>query len=191
MAIVTSFDICESSTCSSLIFKDITGAYSLTNLYGYGSPNESISGATAELTVTLADGTVTVLDITADGFPTTDKTLELIINPEDIGYEEGDKIADQIIAFEYKVTTALGTIILQNIEQAFYCQVKCCVLSMFIDLDLECEDCMKSLGDRSMNAYIMLKGLEYSANCGDKTTFNKTLTQLKKLCANSSCANCK
>ena len=190
MAITTQFSICQTGTCDSLIFNDVTGPYSITNTSGYGTPNESISGATAELIVTLADGTITTISLTAAGFPTTDKTLEYIITAEALGYSSGSKIADQLISFTYKVTTALTTIITQYKTQGFYCQVNCCVNSMFIDLDINCEDCMKSLGDRAMKAYIMLQGLKYSANCGDSTTFTKTLAQLNKLCLNSSCSNC-
>ena len=170
MAITTQFSICESSNCSSLVFSDTTGAYSLTNLTGYGTPNESISGATAELIVTLSDGTISTISLTAAGFPTTDSTLTYTISAEDIGYSSGDKIDDQIISFQYKVVTALTTIITQYKSQAFYCQVNCCVNSMFIDLDLSCEDCLKSLGKKSMKAYLMLQGLKYSSSCGDSTT---------------------
>ncbi len=188
MSIVTAFDICQNSNCSNLIFSDQTGAYSITNTTGYGTPNESISGATAQLIVTLADGTASTITLT--GFPTTDKTLEYTISAEDIGYSSGSQIDDQIISFEYKIITALTTIITQYKTQAFYCQVNCCVNSMFIDLDINCEDCLKSLGDRAMKAYLMLQGLKYSANCGDSTTFTKTLAQLNKLCLQSECSQC-
>jgi len=188
MAIVTSFEICQKSGCSTLVFKDTTGAYSATNIYGYNSPNESITSATATLTVTLADLTSYTFALT--NFPTIDKTLEFNITGSQLGYSTG-VIPDQIIKFTYTVITALSTIITQIKSQAFYCNASCCVKSMFIDLDLDCEDCLKSLGDRSTKAYLMLKGLEYSASCGDATTFNKTLTQINKLCANSACQSCK
>jgi hypothetical protein len=182
-------EICQSGDCSYLIFKDNTGAYSINNTSGYGFPNESIAGASAELIVTLADGTSTTLTLT--GFPTTDKTLEFKINSSDIGYTSGSKIDDQIITFEYKVTTALSNIIVQNFQIGFYCQVNCCVSSMFVDLDVDCQECLKGLGDRATTAYILLQGLKYSANCFNATAFNKSLTQLNKLCLNSECQSCK
>jgi hypothetical protein len=190
MSIVLSPNICQSTNCSSLIFKDGTGAYSINNTSGYGAPNESIAGASAYLIVTLSDGTSTTINITASGFPTTDTTLEYQIDADDIGYNVGDKIEDQIITIQYRVVTALTTIIVQTIQTALYCQVNCCVNSMFIDLDLECEDCLKTLGARAEKAHLMLQGLKYAANCLDTTTFNKTLTQLNKLCNNSECSNC-
>jgi len=181
--------VCQAGDCASLIFKDETGAYSATNTGGYGAPNESISGATATLTVTLADGTSTIVALPAT-FPTIDTTLEYVIDAEDIGYSSGDKITDQIITFTYTVTTALTTISTQLFQTAFYCQVNCCVNSMFIDLDIDCEDCLKISGDRAKKAHLMLQGLKYSAACLDTTTFNKTLAQLNKLCQNSECSSC-
>jgi hypothetical protein len=191
MSIVTSFEICQESDCASLTFRDTTGAYSATNTTGYGSPNESIAGATAELVITMANGTQYTLDITADGFPTTDKDLELSIPQTDLGYSASESIEDQVIHILYRVTTALNTVITQDFKQALYCQVRCCVYSMALDVDIDCADCMNSMGDKVTTAWILYKGLEYSANAGDLVTYNATLPVLQRMCANSECSNCK
>lgn len=170
------------------MFNDTTGPYSANNLNGYGTPNESIAGATSVLRVTMADASS--YDITLTGFPTTDKTLELVISGSQIGYPSG-VIADQIINFKYIVTTALSTKITQVGAQGFYCNAKCCANSLFLDIDLDCEDCIKSLGDKLTKASILLDGLEYSAGCGNSTSFNKALAQLNKLCGNTECFSCK
>jgi len=188
MAITTQFSICQVNGCSSLIFNDNTGAYSLDNLNGYNSSNESITNATATLTITSPTDVETVITLT--GFPTTDKTLEFTILGEDIGYSSGT-ITDGLYTFIYTVTTTLGTIITQTITQGLYCNVACCVKSMFLDIDTECSDCIKSIESNSIKAYLMLKGLEYTLNCNDTTTFNNTLTQLNKLCRNQECTTCR
>lgn len=189
MSIVLSFSVCQSSDCGSLVFNDLTGAYDAgSNTTGYGAPNDTIASASSTLVVTLADGTSTTLVPT--GFPTVDKTKEFTITAADLGLTSGTQIADQIIDFEYIVITDQTNTLTQNISQAFYCQVNCCVTSLFIDLDIECEDCMTSAGGTVAQAYIMLKGLEYSAACGNTTAFNKTLTLLQKLCTKSTCASC-
>ena len=188
MSIVTSFTICQKSNCSSLVFNDTTGPYSSDNTYGYNSPNESIIGATSELQVKLGNGSIVTVVLT--DFPTTDKTKEFTITGLTLGYSTGI-IPDQIIEFTYTITTALSTIITQVGNQGFYCNANCCVKSMFLDIDLDCEDCMKFKYDTLIKASLMLDGLKYSANCGDTITFNKTLTQLNKICSNSECSNCK
>jgi hypothetical protein len=181
--------ICQSSNCSSLVFNDTTGAYSSDNQGGYGTPNKSTSGASAEIIFTLADGNSYTVAL-PNTFPTTDSTVEYTIAATDLGYSSTDQIADQIISYQYKVTFSDTTTATQNGQASLYCQVNCCVNSMFIDLDINCDDCLKSLGERAMEAHLMLQGLKYSASCGNSTAFNKTLTQLNKLCQNSECSSC-
>lgn len=190
MATVAQFSVCQDAkTCSSLTFNDTTGAYSATNLEGYGSPNETISGATATLAVTLASGDI--YTIALGGFPTTDKELEFIISATDLGYASNEKIADQIMSFTYTVTYASGNVITQTKAIAFYCQATCCVNSMFFDYDVNCMDCIRESEARSRKAWTLLQGLKHSSLSADTTTFNKTLAQLNKLCLNSECSNCK
>ena len=190
MAITLQFNICEYSGCSKLIFNDTTGVYDAdNNPSGYGSPNDTITSATAELIVTLANGQQTTISLT--GFPTTDSTKNFYISAQDLGYGVDDQIEDQRIHFLYRVVTDQSNTLIQDYQQGFYCQVACCVRSMTLDLDISCDDCMKSLGADIVKANLMLKGLEYTANCGNISVFDKTLAQLKKLCLNSNCQNCK
>ena len=188
MSIIHSPNICQNSNCSSLVFKDGTGAWSITNTNGYNSPNESIVGATASLIVTLADASVHTITLT--GFPTIDTTLEYTITASDLGYSSTAQITDQILSVQYRVVTALTTIITQNSQLALYCQVNCCVNSMFLDIDIDCDDCYTLQESKLRKANLMLQGLKYSANCLDTTTFNKTLAQLNKICLNQECSNC-
>jgi len=189
-AVTLDFEICQSSDCSALTFVETTGVYNATtNPVGWGAPNELTSNATAAtLTVTLASGNSYVINLW-DVFPTDVATLEYLITNEDIGYTTGSPIDDQIISFLYTVTTATATYT-QSFDQAFYCQVQCCVLGMFANLNVECDSCSKQIDD-ALKAYAMLKGLIYSAYCGNSTAFNNILAQVNKLCLNKNCQNCK
>jgi hypothetical protein len=189
MSAILSFDICEKSNCSSLVFSDTTGQYDVKyNLYGYGTPNEDITGATALVNITLISGSIITINLI--DFPTTDKTKEFYINGTDLGFTDGI-IPDGIYKFEYIVTTSLGEVLTQNKSIALYCNSECCVKSMLLDLDTECQDCFAKSSARYIQAFIMLQGLKYTSNKGDITTFNKTLTQLNKLCSGTNCQNCK
>ncbi len=189
MSATLSFKVCEVSSCSDIIFNDITGQYNVkNNPSGYGSPNEDITGATAILNITLLSGSVITIDLT--GFPTTDKTKEFYISSSDLGFSDG-KIPDGIYPFEYIVTTSLDEVLIQYKYIALYCNVSCCVKSMLLDLDTECDDCFIKSSQRYIQASLMLDGLKYTSSSGDIITFNKTLSQLNKLCSQSNCQSCK
>lgn len=191
MALQLSFQICQSNTCDALTFVETTGAYSATNLTGWGAPNVVLADATsAILTITLASGNIHTIDLLATTyFPTDDSSFEYTLTNSDFGYTDGSKIDDQIIKFVYTVI-ADGTTYTQTIRQGFYCQVQCCVYSMFKDLNVTCDACSESK-TKSIDAFLLLKGLMYSANCGNTTNFNSQLATLQKLCLGSSCQNCK
>lgn len=192
MAVILSFEICQSGGCDSLIFKETTGIYNATtNPNGWGAPNEATSDATeATLEIELGDGSLYTIDLFATGdFPTTDTTFEYEILPTDIGYSsDDDQIDDQIITFTYTVVTGTTTYT-QVVKQAFYCQAQCCVNTMFINLDFEC-DCNKDQIDLALKAFAMLQGLKQASACGNATNFTNILTQLNKLCLNTNCSAC-
>lgn len=191
MALQLSFQICQSNTCDALTFVETTGAYSATNLTGWGAPNVALADATsAILTITLASGNIYTIDLLATTyFPTDNTSFEYALTNSDFGYSDGGKITDQIIKFVYTVI-ADGDTYTQTVYQGFYCQVQCCVYSMFKDLNVTCDSCSQSK-TKAIDAYLLLKGLMYSANCGNTTNFNSQLATLQKLCLGSSCQNCK
>ncbi len=192
MSVILNFQICQSGGCDSLSFTETTGIYNAeSNIGGWGSPNETTNDAiSAILTVELGDGSSYDIDLFATGdFPTTDTTFVYNIVNEDIGYVTGDSIPDQIVTFTYTVITATSTYT-QVVQQAFYCQVECCVNTMFVDLDFNCSDCFTHSLDEALKSYAMLQGLIMSANCGNSSNFNNILTQLNKLCSGSNCSAC-
>lgn len=193
MGLVLSTNVCEGSDCGSLIFSETTGLYNAeTNPTGYGAPNPSTSDiVSAELVITLANGTSYTIDLFATGdFPTTNTAFEYEILPTDIGYNsDNDQIEDQIITFVYTITTNTAVKYTQTVVQAFYCQVECCVNRMFLELDLDC-DCIKDEMDEALKAYAMLQGLKAAVNCGNNTAYTNILAQLTKLCGTNGCSSC-
>lgn len=194
MAVIPQISICQSSNCKGLTFVETTGAYNATyNLNGWGAPNRTTAMATAAvLTVTNPAGTAYNIDLFATGnFPTTNDSLEYEIDVTDIGLTEGDEIPDGIYKFKYTVTTVSGTTVVYSttIYHAFYCQVQCCIHSMFKDIDVEC-DCSATQIEQATKGLVLLKGLTSAANCGNVTEFNTILAQLEKICLNVDCSTC-
>ncbi len=193
MSVVLQFQICQSGGCDSLQFTETTGIYNaISNPNGWGVSNESTSDAlSAMLTIVLGNGSTYNINLFATGnFPTSDNTFVYNIINEDIGYVTGDSIPDQIITFTYTVTTATTTYT-QVVEQAFYCNVQCCVNTMFLDLDFDCSECFSNQLEQALIAYSMLQGLKAASNCGNNSQFNNILTKLNKLCSNTNCSSCK
>ena len=195
MSLVLSFDICEGSNCNTLKFTETTGAYSTSNTSGWGAPNMSTGNAvSATLTITTPSGDVLTpinMHILPPSFPSEDFTQEYSIPLTSLG--ENSSITDGVWSFLYTVVCTQDLITVtytQRVTQGFYCQVDCCVKSMFKNIDVEC-DCSKDQLSKAAKAYLLLKGLKYSANAGDISKFNSDLALLQKMCLNSDCNNCK
>jgi len=191
-ATILNFNICQGSSCTGLTFSDTTGSFEGGTATGYTNA-ELAAADQAVLTITMADGTIYTIDlfniIPGMGFPSNTSTVEYLIPNTDIGLAIGEQLPDQIITFTYTVHTGAVTYT-QTITQAFYCQVTCCVNTMFLDIDFECASCNNNSMDNALQAFAMLQGLKYSANCGNITEFNNILTQLNKLCSNTNCSSC-
>jgi hypothetical protein len=196
MGLVISFSICEPSGCNLLQFSEQTGLYGANNLTGYGNPNPATTDAIAAvLTITNPVGVSYNIDLFATGlFPSSNGLITYNIQNTDIGLALTAKIPDGIYTFIYTVTVVIAgvtTIYTQTIVQGFYCQVACCVYSMFSKLNLECSDCNTAQKLSAIDAYLMLKGIIYSANAGQLINFNNDLSTLQRICLNSNCSGCK
>jgi hypothetical protein len=191
MALIPNFEICQSSDCKTLTFVETTGAYNAgNNTTGWNAPNATIAAATAAvLTVTYASGTIATIDLFATTiFPTALTTVQYDLTSTSLGLVADTAIDDQIITFTYTVTSG-GTSYHQTKRFPFTCQVRCCVQSMVIGIDIDC-DCSDDIIEKYTRAYILYKGLIYSGNAGNVSNFNNILAQLQKLCLNSNCENC-
>lgn len=190
MSLVTHFNICQSVDCRTLVFTETTGVYGVSsNPTGYGTPNPSFDTATAAtLVITAPGGAEYTIDLFTEGFPTNNPLTQFAITADLIGGIPNAPIPDGIYTFLY--TEVNGSTYLQTVVQAFTCQVECCVYSMFKDLDITC-DCAQEQKLKALDAFMLLKGLQTSCNCGNVANFNNDLAVLQKLCLNIGCKACK
>lgn len=195
MSFILHFNICQTSDCKSFKFTETTGLYNVgSNPTGWESPNPAIASASsASLVITTPGGVSYTIDLLTEGFPSSDPLIEFAITADMIGGASGASIPDGIYTFVYTVVAVAGdtpTTYTQTVRQGFYCQVTCCVYSMFKDIDHEC-DCMHDAKLKALDAFMLLIGLRASANCGNTSNFNTDLAVLQKLCLNSGCTTCK
>ena len=190
MALVLNFEICQTADCKTFTFTETTGVYNAsTNPTGWGAPNPLTSNATsATLAINIAGGTVYTLNLFTSSFPSSVSSLEYDVTASLIGGASGAKITDGIYTFVYTVV-ASGVTYTQTIIKGIYCQVQCCVYSMFKSLVSTC-DCNATEKERALDAFILLKGLITSTASGNTTNFNTDLAVLQKMCLNSNCTNC-
>ncbi len=194
MAVQLKFEVCESKDCRSLVFSETTGEYSSSNTTGWGSPNKETSDAeTAVLTVTTPSDSDYTFDLFAESpsWPSVDDNQEFSIDVTDIGGSTGSKLEDGLYLFKYQVTRTTATTFnySQQIQQLFYCSARCCVDSMFADLDFECDCCAEDI-NRALKAKAMLYSLELAAGAGHVNQFADLLDIIRKLCNNSNCNSC-
>lgn len=187
MALELNFSVCQAGDCESVIFIELTGGYNeLSNPRGWGNPNVAIADyhyAKVEFFLNGTGSAVHTATFDDELFPTTDTEFE---------YEIPVTLADGWYSIVYTVQTAEGVTAEQytkTIYQSFYCNVRCCVMSMLDGIDVEC-DCSHDAIEAFNKAYVLLKGLQYASGCGNLTNFNNILAQLQKLCLNSNCQNC-
>lgn len=188
MALELDFSICQLGDCESVKLKELTGAYNaITNTTGWGAPNVEIANylyAKVEFFLNGTGDAVYTAEFSNELFPTTDTDFE---------YEIPVSLTDGWYSIVYTVQTAEGVTTAEytkTIYQSFYCNVKCCVMSMLDGIDLDC-DCSNDTIDKFNRAYALLVGLEKASGCGNLTNFTNILTELQKICLNNNCQNCK
>jgi len=185
MSTKLNFSICQSSDCKSLVFKDLTGTYNNpNNLTGWGSPNEDIADYHySKIEFFLSGVLIKTFEFFNITFPTNDTSFK---------YTLPYAIADGIYTIKYTVLEDADSIsgLTISTQQAFYCNTKCCVQSMFKDIDHTC-DCSKDKIEKAKEAWVLYKGLEANSGCGNIPYFNNVLAQVNKACKNSNCSNCK
>jgi hypothetical protein len=185
MALVPSINVCVRDACSTIIFKETTGAYNVTtNPTGYGAPNPTVVSVTAAgLTVTPPSGAGYSIDMLAEGFPTSNEDLEFELT--DTPYEDG------LWTFVYTVTSG-ATTYTATYSALFHCTITCCVNKMLLDIDTEC-DC-DELNSKKIQEYTKAKAfldaLKGYAYCGSTEKFDNIYTILQRMCGNTECKTC-
>jgi hypothetical protein len=180
MSLKLSFNICQSSDCNSLVFREITGNYSCNSL-GYGDTNPEPSQATsAILTITNhldQELTVNLLD---QDFPTNNTSKEFIINST-----ENFFIKDGFYIFEYAV-------IIDNVEyvakryKLLHCRVDCCLDKM--KAKIAERSCRKSPEiENLLLADTLLESAKLATKCNNPIRAMKLLSAVEKICSINSC----
>ena len=179
-----------------LYFQDITGVYNAsTNNTGWGSPNVDISTATSaslEIYFPGEDESIT-LDINAStpSYPTEDTSLTAEFDMSSFEGEAGDIFPDGVYQFIYTVV-ANGETYITTKYIFSYSQVKCCVESMFVDLNPnDCNGGCLEAAEDAILVWAYYKSLIANATCGNITKANEKLDFVNKLCSGSgNCTNC-
>jgi hypothetical protein len=193
MALVLKINACVKTACTELTITELTGAYSITNTGGYGTPNMEIVPTVkyAVLTITSPSLQVYNIDLFATGyFPNTTPALEYVIPMSQLGNRTF--IEDGQWTFLYTVTNGSTEIYTTTRSYIFTCNTECCVaelLSNIEDVDCNCEDTT----DQIMNylkAKAFLDSLKYAAYCGNTSAYTKLKNILDKICAKTSCKTC-
>lgn len=193
MALVTQLQFCLNNSCSELIVSETTGAYSLSNTGGYGTPNATTGDIeTYLLLITDPSGTVYTIDLFDTGFfPTTDSTVEYSIPMASLGNRS--VIEDGYWQFSWSALYAGPTHATGNSASYFTCNSECCVKALLAKIDLT-DDCCCS-GDASdvadyLKAKVLLEGLKNAAFCGNLSIFTNIQSSLTRICQKTNCRTC-
>jgi len=195
LATVINFDVCLDNACDTLTLTETTGAYSASNLTGWGAPNEIISNITvALLQVTSPSGTVSTIDLLSpvSGLPSSNPSLAYTILNADLG--NITTVEDGHWQFLLHYRTAGGTIYQKVRNYLFYCNTECCVQELLADIEITDCDCCKQEDIDKINNYTkaktFLESLKNAARCYQVSNFESIQAVLTKLCRNSTCKNC-
>ncbi len=192
MAVSLDFDVCVNNSCDTLTITETTGAYSATNLTGWGAPNATTASITsAYLQITDPSGGVYTLNILSSGFPSSNPSFEYDIPNGSIG--SPSSIEDGNWKFFLYYTD--GTTTYQKVRNyLFYCNTECCVQELLADIEVTDCDCCKQEDIDKINNYTkaktFLEALKNAARCFQVSNFESIQAVLTKLCRNSTCKNC-
>ncbi len=184
-----SFNICQKSDCSIIEFNETTGLYNITsNPGGWGGPFSTVNPDItlyhySKLEFFDQSNTLIKLFEFYPEFPTSDTNFI-----KELDYAIPDGIYR--IIYTVRETKTSGTSYSSTIQQAFYCNVRCCVFSMIKDIDIDCACLSKKLEEYN-RAYALLQGLIKASCCGNVSQFNNILAILQKICLNKNCKDCK
>lgn len=184
------FNICLESGCETFTFTETTGAYSATNLTGWGAPNALTSSiTTAVLQVTAPSGAMSTINLLTEGFPSSNPSFSY-----DFAASVVDTYEDGKWEFLLFYDDGAGNTYMKKYVRLFYCTTKCCVDTMLAALEADDCDCNTKNSAAMTNylkAIIFLEMLKNAAKCYQVDNFTSIKAILDKLCANSGCQTCK
>ena len=198
MALLPTLSFCLTNSCSELLVSETTGVYNaLTNLGGYGAPNPTTAIVTSySLVITDPSNVQYTINLFANGFPTTDSTIEYSIPLSSLGNRT--VIEDGFWQFSWTVAsnvalqefTAVG-----NSAEYFTCNSACCVAALLAAIELDEDDCNcnKEQSQKILDylkAKAFLEALRNAAFCGKLTLFTNIKAAIDKMCAKVDCRTC-
>lgn len=182
------FIICQKGDCSVIDFSETTGLYNVTsNPTGWGTSVTTVNPDIAlykysKLEFFNSAGTLVKTFELYPDFPTFDTAFKKSLT---IDFPDGI----YRIVYTVKEDKNSSTSYTKEIQQAFLCNVQCCVKSMVKNIDFDCK-CSDKASDEYIKAFVLLQGLICAANCGNISQFNNILGVLEKICKAKKC-NCK
>jgi hypothetical protein len=192
--LVTSFNVSKQE-CSKFLFTETTGAYSINNSGGWGSPNYLISDV-EDSYITIKNITTGIQYTQVEVTPSEDEVLEipfqdLIIQGQTTPMD-CTTIKDGIYHFNYFILFDNNDTVVANYYFLSLCDLECKIkklVSSFINLD--CKDCKKeTLLSLYLEVMALYQALVFSYQCGNFCEFNKVYRNLTKLLKTHNCKNC-
>lgn len=192
MALIPKIELCVQSSCQELVFKETTGAYSVSNVGGYGNPNPLIGDVTAaSVLITNPGGTQYTVDLLATTyFPTTDTSYEYVIPMSSIGAPT--TITDGQWTFVYTVTAG-SVSYTATVSYIFTCNTECCVAKLLANIEVDDCDCNSS-NIKKINDYLkaraFLSAMRDAAYCGNLSRYTSIKSLVDKICRKTDCKTC-
>lgn len=193
MALSLNFTINSQNGCSEFLFTDTTGVYNAdTNTTGWGAPNPVTGDVdTAILSIENLTTSITYDDIsvTPNDETTIYGTDDFNISGINVCYTQ---IPDGLYEFTYTVTIGDDTYT-YRFKKLILCQTYCKVRQLAVEVDPDCGCCNSDCGKDTINfieAFTLLKALEYSACCASVANINSNFESLQTFLSHLSCKNC-
>ena len=195
MALALDFTVKQQTSCTEVLFTDLTGDYDLTtNPGGWGAPNTTrASVLSSTLTITTPSGLTYIIDITAEVIADS----PIIITNDQLGGTAGSCVPDGQYYILWDVTAAGGHFPTTYSKDSYFffdCVIACKVASLFTSLDLtSCNPCNETLTSKISNALLAwayLEALRNAACCGKTELFANILKTLERMVDNSQCTSC-
>lgn len=186
------------------IFRENTGQYSVTNLTGWGSPNEILANVTSvTLEVFLPDPSTylpTSNSVVFDAgdnfnvdFPTSDYTKQFDIDGEMLGGAVGSNVPDGVYEFFYEVIVDQGGGEFATYTVSEYAvmidDVMCCISKLSVDaIEAWCGCGCDKKTSRFESGMLMIEAAKYAIFCGNITAAAAAISNAVSVC--NGCSDC-
>jgi hypothetical protein len=191
-ALELDFTVKQQTSCTEILFTDLTGDYSDTNPGGWGFPNiQRGFVSVSTLTVITPSGVTYIIDITENVINDT----PIVITNDQLGGTANSCMSDGQYYMSWFVLP-FESLTGYTKESYFFfdCGIACKVASLFTNLDLtNCNPCNETLTSKISNALLAwayLEALRNAACCGKTELFANILTTLERMVDDSQCTSC-